>query len=246
MTTHKLSLFAACRVMFDRIDPLAELMHETSCLSKRDGLLVASAKDPITAGLAIDGILGADYFGNAGSDVFCMGAGGAGIAITWHLMRREGGANVPARIVTSDRSGTRLNELARIHRKVRSSCRMDYVEVQDFATNDAILSGLKSGSLVVNATGLGKDSPGSPLTNAADFPERAVAWELNYRGELVFLRQARTQETVRRLKIADGWTYFLHGWTRVIAEVFDVEIPTSGPRFDRLSEIAIAASGRGR
>ena len=36
----------------------------------------------------------------------------------------------------------------------------------------------------------------------------------------------------------DGWTYFLHGWTQVVAEVFDVEIPTSGPGFDALSDIA--------
>jgi hypothetical protein len=54
----------------------------------------------------------------------------------------------------------------------------------------------------------------------------------------VFLEQARRQEAERRLFIEDGWIYFLHGWTRVIAEVFDVDIPTSGPEFDRLSEIA--------
>ena len=45
----------------------------------------------------------------------------------------------------------------------------------------------------------------------------------------------------RRLRIEDGWVYFIHGWTRVIAEVFHIEIPTSGPEFERLSEIAAEA-----
>jgi hypothetical protein len=40
------------------------------------------------------------------------------------------------------------------------------------------------------------------------------------------------------LTVEDGWIYFIHGWTRVIAEVFHVNIPTSGPEFDRLSQIA--------
>jgi shikimate 5-dehydrogenase len=59
----------------------------------------------------------------------------------------------------------------------------------------------------------------------------------NYRGDLVFLDQARAAG----VRFEDGWVYFLHGWTQVIAEVFDVAIPTSGPRFDELGRIAAAA-----
>ena len=82
---------------------------------------------------------------------------------------------------------------------------------------------------MINATGLGKDAPGSPLTDAARFPERAIVWDLNYRGDLVFLDQARAQEKRRSLQVEDGWTYFLHGWTQVIAEVFHIGIPVRGP-----------------
>lgn len=106
---------------------------------------------------------------------------------------------------------------------------VDHVLVAGPGDNDALLAGLRPGSLVVNATGLGKDAPGSPLTDAAPFPERAVAWDLNYRGDLVFLDQARRRRASRGLRVEDGWTYFLHGWTRVIAEVFQIEIPTAGP-----------------
>lgn len=242
VTTHKLNLFAACRDLFDRVDPLATLMRETSCLSKRDGKLICHAKDPISSGLAIDGFLGLDYFVQNKADVFCIGVGGSGIAITWHLMRRERGADVPARIVVSDRSQARLDELKGIHREVSHDCAIDYVLATNASANDDLLRALKPGSLIINATGLGKDAPGSPLTNTAEFPERGIVWELNYRGNLVFLDQARAQAASRNLKLVDGWTYFLHGWTEVIAEVFDVAIPTSGPTFERLSEIAIAAA----
>src|SRR5690606_29382675 len=103
---------------------------------------------------------------------------------------------------------------------------------------DEVCSKLPPGSLVVNATGLGKDAPGSPLTDAAVFPERGIAWEFNYRGDLVFLDQAKSQQQSRKLQIEDGWVYFLHGWTRVISDVFSVEIPTRGPVFNELSRIA--------
>jgi shikimate 5-dehydrogenase len=57
---------------------------------------------------------------------------------------------------------------------------------------------------MVNATGLGKDGPGSPITDAAPFPEWGYAWDFNYRGDLVFLEQARRQQTARRLHVEDG------------------------------------------
>ncbi len=244
VTTHKIDLFHACRDLFDIVDPHALLMDETSCISKRDGKLVCHAKDPISSGLAIDGFLGADYFERTGADLFSMGAGGSTIAITWHLMRRARGKNVPGRIVVSNRSQHRLDEIKRIHAEIASDVPVDYVLAPRPEDNDAVLSGLKPGSLVINATGLGKDAPGSPLSGAAVFPEKAVAWDLNYRGDLVFLDQARAQEKERSLQVVDGWTYFLHGWTQVIAEVFHIDIPTGGPAFDRISEIALEAAGR--
>lgn len=244
VTTHKIDLFHACRDLFDTVDEHALLMDETSCISKRGGRLVCHAKDPISSGLAIDGFLGEDYFARTSADLFSMGAGGSTIALSWHLMRRSRGGNVPARIVVTNRSQHRLDEIRRIHQQVESDVPVEYLLAETPEANDAVLKTLKPGSLVINATGLGKDAPGSPLTDAADFPQHAVAWDLNYRGELVFLDQARRQQAGKSLRIEDGWTYFLHGWTQVIAEVFDVTIPTSGPSFDEISRIAIQAAGR--
>ena len=56
-----------------------------------------------------------------------------------------------------------------------------------------------------------------------------------------FLDQARAQASRRALKVEDGWTYFLHGWLQVIAEVFHIHIPVRGPEFEALSEIAEVA-----
>ena len=119
--------------------------------------------------------------------------------------------------------------------------RLQYVHAPAAADNDALLATLAPRSIVMNATGLGKDAPGSPLTDAAVFPEDGLAWDFNYRGELAFLDQARAQEQARGLTIEDGWVYFIHGWTRVMAEVFHIDIPTSGPQFDELSRIAADA-----
>ena len=244
VTTHKIDLFNACKDMFEEIDPHGRLMDETSCISKRAGHLICHAKDPISSGLAIDGFLGADYFARTGADLFSMGAGGSTIAFTWHLMRRSRGDNVPGRIVVADRDPHRLEDIRRIHAEIDSAVPVEYVLSERLEDNDAVLSGLKPGSLIVNATGLGKDAPGSPLSAAAVFPESAVVWDLNYRGDLVFLDQARAQQQARNLRIEGGWTYFLHGWTQVIAEVFDIDIPTSGPVFERISDIAKEAAGR--
>ena len=98
MTTHKIDLFNAARDLFDVIDPHALLMKETSCLSKRDDRLICHAKDPISSGLAIDGFLPLDHFARTGGEVLSMGAGGSTIALTWHLMRHERGADRPSRL----------------------------------------------------------------------------------------------------------------------------------------------------
>ncbi|WP_260694438.1 shikimate dehydrogenase [Rhizobium leguminosarum] len=244
VTTHKIDLFHACKDLFDVIDPHATLMDETSCISKRAGKVICHAKDPISSGLSIDGFLGEDYFAENDADLFSMGAGGSTIALTWHLMRKNRGKNVPSRIVVTNRSQHRLDEIRRIHEQVETEVPVEYLLAEHPQDNDRVLATLRPGSLVINATGLGKDAPGSPLTDAGVFPKRAVAWDLNYRGDLVFLDQARRQSADRSLQVEDGWSYFIHGWTQVIAEVFDVAIPTSGPSFEAISEIAIKAAGR--
>jgi len=126
-----------------------------------------------------------------------------------------------------------------VHEQLRSGVKVEYVHNSDPLENDRLLGTVPRGSLVVNGTGMGKDSPGSPITDEGVFPEHSLVWELNYRGELDFLHQAQRQELNRGLVIEDGWRYFVHGWTCVIEEVFDVEMTPD--LVGELSEIALDA-----
>jgi shikimate 5-dehydrogenase len=244
VTTHKMDLYAACVDLFDDIDPHARAMGEISSLSKDGARLVCHAKDPISSGLALDAFVPAGHWEGGDAEVLCIGAGGSAIALTWYLSQASRGADRPKRIVVSNRSRTRLDHIAQVHAELGVDVTTEYVLAPTTAANDALLEDLPPGSLVVNATGLGKDAPGSPIGDEALFPREALVWELNYRGDLLFLDQALAQRDSRDLTVEDGWTYFLHGWTQVIAEVFHIDIPSSGPRFNELSRLAGGAPTR--
>ena len=217
VTTHKIDLLATTRDMFDYLDPYAQLCGEISCISKRDGRLEGYAKDPITSGLAWDS-------GRTGAHVMCLGAGGSAIAISVYLAERPDPADRPRKFIAVNRSQPRLDQLQAIHRQLDTDITFEYILNQDPAVNDRIMASLPPGSMVINATGMGKDRPGSPITDDGLFPEYGIAWELNYRGELDFMHQALRQAESRHVKVEDGWVYFLHGWSQVIAEVFHLTL----------------------
>jgi len=220
VTAHKLDLYAAARDLFDGVDDYARLCDEVSCLARRDGRLYGWAKDPISAGRTLNGMLGEGYFGRTGADVLIFGAGGAGLAITLYLLTRPEAGDRPSRIVVTDRDPERLRGMRALHGQLGSLVPVHYVETGNPARHDQLVAERPPGSLVVNATGAGKDRPGSPVSDAVVFPEGSIAWELNYRGELHFLRQSLEQQAKRRLRVEDGWMYFIFGWTAVIEEVF--------------------------
>jgi shikimate dehydrogenase len=222
VTTHKISLYRAGRDLFDEVDRYAQLCGEVSCIARRGGGLHGWAKDPVSSGRALAELVAPGQFERTGGEVLCMGAGGAGTAIAVHLLSRAD--DRPARIAVTDRDRDRLEHLRGIVERGGPEAPVEYA---DAAENERLLSALPPGSVVINATGMGKDMPGSPLTNGARFPEGAVVWELNYRGELEFLRQARAQQSERGLVVADGWRYFIYGWTAVIEEVFERPISQS-------------------
>lgn len=235
VTTHKIDLLNACRDLFEYLDPYAELFGELSSISKLDGQLRGHAKDPITVGLALDAFLPEGYWLNHPKAEACvLGAGGSALAFAAYVAEAKHEGNVPARIHMTNRSAPRLGEAVNILKGSRVP--MSYHLCPEAKLNDAIVQALPAGSIVVNATGLGKDRPGSPLTDACRFPEGGLAWEFNYRGTLEFKHQAEAQKEVRNLLIEDGWTYFIHGWTQVIAEVFHTDI--SGERLALCDKIA--------
>lgn len=237
VTTHKLDLYQAAHDLFDYLDPYARRFGELSSISKNNGRLEGYAKDPISSGLALDHFLPRHYWRNHGGEVLIMGAGGSAIAIGAYLMRPEFKGNYPTRIIVANRSLPRLREIETIYRDlVPDEIELSFYLTPEPGQNDQILQGMKPYSLIVNATGLGKDRPGSPLLDTCFFPEDSQVWEINYRGRLDFMHQALAQQQERRLHVEDGWIYFIYGWTQVIAEVFHVTIDED--RIEELSQIA--------
>lgn len=236
VTTHKIDLLEAARDMFDELHASAVLTGEVSSISKRDGRLWGHAKDPLTSGLSLDAITGPGYFGRTGGYVLCFGAGGSGKAIALHLINKKRPEDRPQKMIVTNRSPERLAKLRRMVQSLETDIAFEYIQNADPARNDAIMAGLPDGSIVINATGMGKDSPGSPVTDDGVFPRNGIAWEINYRGELDFWHQAMAQRESRNLTVEDGWLYFLHGWTQVIAEV--LHITFDDPTFNLLAEIA--------
>jgi shikimate 5-dehydrogenase len=236
VTTHKLDMFKACCDIFDYIDPFGQRLEEVSCLSKRDGKFRAHAKDPITSGLALEAFVPANFWKEKGGEVLLLGAGGSSLAMSMYFAQEKFGDNVPKRITIANRSEPRLASAKESLEGLNDKIQMRYIHKPTPDGNDQLVAELPPYSLVVNATGLGKDAPGSPTTDAVSYPPNSLVWEINYRGDLLFMRQAQAQQEAKHLHIEDGWEYFIHGWTQVIAEVFDIVIDNE--TLKELSDIA--------
>ena len=237
VTTHKMGLFAAAHQLFDELDDFSKVCGELSSISKRDGRLIAHAKDPITAGLAASEFLPEDHFRRTGAHAICLGAGGAGTALTWYLAERE---DTPELILVTDIDQTRLDHLRNVHaRRGTPKSLIRYVLAKDAEMTRHILETAPAASLVANASGLGKDRAGSPVPNGTTFPIQGYIWEFNYRGSLEFLAQAKAQQGAAELIVVDGWRYFIHGWSQVIAEVFNIQL--TDDLVAQLSEAALEA-----
>ena len=239
VTTHKIDLYEAARDLFDYVDPYARICGEVSSISKLEGGLEGHAKDPISAGLSLDAILGSGYFGRTGGQVLIFGAGGSAAATVLHLISKQETGDRPESIVLVNRSEGRLTRAKEMVGQLDTGIQIETICNQEPAANDRIMTALPDSSVVINATGMGKDTPGSPITDAGLFPRHGVAWEFNYRGELDFLHQAERQAASRDLRVEDGWLYFLHGWTQVVAQVLHIDLTPD--LFRRLEEIAADA-----
>ena len=238
ITTHKIDLYEATKDFFDYLDPYAKQFGELSCVCKRNGELWGFAKDPITCGMAMEEFIPENYWKeHPTAGVFVMGAGGSAISICSYFMRNAGKGNDPCKILVANRSDPRLKSIEEINQEMNhAGIPTEYYLCPEPTQNDEVLKTMGEGSLIINATGLGKDRPGSPLSEEAVFPKDAIVWELNYRGERRFMYQALEQAKEKNIRVEDGWMYFIYGWTQVIAEVLDTEI--LGERLKELDRIA--------
>lgn len=222
ITGHKRRMYEAVSDLLVDSDPYARAGREVSPLLASDRGLVADACDPRTVRLVLDHLLGPRYWHDTTADALILGSGGAGISIALTLLTRRVGQRLassddaPRRLVITDVVAQRA-DLARELLQPYSGTSEIKVYKVDRDQTTRLLETLSPGSLVVNATGMGKDTPGSPVAPTAVFPERARVLEANYRGNRPFLRQAEAQAQAKALVLQDGWNYFVHGWTEALA-----------------------------
>ena len=226
VTSHKVAMLAAARDRFSSIDPTAQLLGEVSSVRRAPAGLEGFARDATAIRRTLDESLDPGHW-DGDAEVLCFGVGGSCRALLLALMT-ESEAPSPLRLRASaprvfhavGRNAGRLVELRSISRAAGiPDERVRLHEAASVAENDDLVARLPAGSLIVNATGLGKDAPGSPLSAAARIPAGAIAWDFNYRGDLRFL-DAAAATAAEGVRILDGWLYFLHGWTEALAPLF--------------------------
>ncbi len=250
VTSHKVALFRAGSDRFARLDDLALACGEVNAVRRTPEGLVGFARDPVSVGRVVDriwpaggasgpagagrasgpagagGASGPAGAGGAsgpagagrGDEVVCLGAGGTAVALGRHLLARPR----PPGLVFADRRPEAIAHL----RAALGTAVTTHVGPGPW---DGLVAGAAEGALVVNATGMGKDRPGAPLSASATFPPQGVVWELNYRGDLPLPTRARAQG----VEAHDGWSLFCQGWAAALAAVLDLADEGLGDRFER-------------
>ena len=245
ITGHKLRLYRACEPQFTARDTAVEITHEVNTLATGDGVK-AYACDALSLGHVLPGVLRrAAGLGPGGTHLLCLGVGGAATALllSLHLEATAPSADqVPASLVFADIDPQAPRTAREVAGRVGANPnRVSFVHVESAYDSDALIRELPRPAIVVNATGLGKDLPGSPVTSNAPFDSATLAWDLNYRGDLVFLDQA----AARGASLLDGWDYFLAGWAGGLTAIAEVSFtPELLSRFREAAGAHTPARGR--
>ena len=164
-------------------------MGEVSSISKDAGQLVGHAKDPITSGSGVGGIPARQALGTTGAEALVLGAGGSAVAITWYMLQQRHGRNrpVPNRRDQSQRAATGGDPPLPPADRGRLPLEYHHTPTarghgRDHGDTQARIAGDQRHRVWARML------PGSPLSDEAVWPDRGLAWDFNYRGDLLFLR----------------------------------------------------------
>lgn len=207
ITSHKTAIFRDASLQFASLDALATSCREINSVRNDAGVLHGYARDPVSVGRVVD-----EIWPELGADLLCLGSGGTAIALVRHLLER----GQRGRMRFLDRDPAQAQHFAQIAADDRIE-----IEARQGAY-DTLVAAARAGTLIVNATGAGKDRDGSPVTDDVQFPPGCVFWDLNYRGDLRMLAAARAQASERALRVHDGTSLFCHGWAAALTAVLDL------------------------
>lgn len=235
ITTHKVGIYNAAKNLFDELDDSSVRVGAIGCIYKRTTKLVGEATDVLAVKKAFENIcLLHQGTPKTSSDVCILGCGGAGVALAYVLLVNNN--QFTGNVLMTDISNERIENVRNLLNKYDNNRRLRLYIIENTSETDEIINSMNTGSFVVNATGMGKDVPGSPISSHVTFPKNGCIWEYNYRGELDFYKLAITQKKAQNLSIFDGFDYFLHEWILAISRVLGIYIDDA--LFERLSKVA--------
>lgn len=233
VTTHKARLFSSNCSDFDLVEPRSVALAEIGVVYKRSGLLCGGVSDIDSGAVVIKEILDDQRWRNSSRRAVILGGGGAGLAAAWNLaVRGVGGASS---VVIVESNNERREDIHSLVKAWPLNVSLS-VASPDNQFSDHIITDKESAALVINATGLGKDRSGSPIRSANVFPDNCIIWDFNYRGSLEFMALARTVSVEKDLRLYDGFSYFVSGWSTVMCKV--ARKPWSKQVFDQFLSIA--------
>lgn len=243
--SHKLQVYKHALELFEKVDAVSNLTKEIGTIVRRDsGLTGMALPDCMSTTLSLQGMLDKDYWPSSQSDVVCFGAGGVARSIFLSLLYdfqldqnlKHEKKYKPRKLYLVDIKEDHLSSAKQLFKSFDKECDIQYLCHTRALENDQLINLLPAGSLIINATGMGEDIPGSPLSDEVTYPAKSIIWDLNYRGERTFLKQAKAQESDCRLFIHDGWQCFIYGWTQALQ--LSLQTTFSQTKFNELAQIA--------
>ena len=245
VTSHKASLFDAASDMFGELSPATRRLGEIGMIYWRDGKLVGDANDVISTVEVCRRFLGESPRWKDGSRrALILGGGGAGLALANTLVTDT--ALGCKSIAISETDQRRAENIRKRVSTWNASIPIEVVNPKE--TADALVAEVGAGGLIANATGLGKDRPGNPVTESVDFPPQAHIWEFNYRfvmqSQETFMETATKRADQLGLTVIDGWEYFIWGWLVVMATARGLRAVNYYPEFKRIADETRSNFGR--
>ena len=161
VTSHKLSVFSACRDSFAHLSEAALQLEEVSGIYKTPAGLAGWAADPPAMAAALDrmGLRAQHWRQHAEAEVVCFGCGGAATALAYAIYGEAGGAiKALPRLRVTDVDLRRLTDLERKCKRFlpRASGLVTFHRADQTDPDGWPAGPPPPHSLVVNATGMGK------------------------------------------------------------------------------------------
>jgi shikimate dehydrogenase len=241
ITGHKARFFEAAGDQLDAVSDAARACREISVLRRDADRICGTAIEVRSSGTALTELIPADHWATSAGELLILGTGGTAAALIAAIFDSpRAGSGCPPAVHLIDLVPDRAERLAEHLGHLSPGTA---VSVQGVDQAGSVLARLPAASLIVNATGVGKDVPGSPIPLPAQWPDQATFWEINYRGELPLLKDATAQTPARQLNVHDGWKLFIAGWIEALGAILDRQLTTE----DRgaIERAALAARGRG-